>query len=298
MLKRLVIFTFMIVSAFLQGQELNCNVVVNADQIAVSNNRIFQSLENSLTEFVNQKKWTNLGLKDHERIDCSFILLLTEQVETNKYKGNIQIQVSRPVFNSSYYSPVFNYQDNDFTFDYTEFQPLNYNENGFESNLVSVITYYIYMVLGVYVDSFDLNGGDPYFNKALRIANQAQQSGFVGWDNTRTKVTRFTMVDQMISSTNEPYRKLFYDYHYGALDVFERNKKQALKGIIKSVVGLKTIYDDNPNNLVLRLFTDAKSDEIVNMFRKDRKIDAIELVSVLKSIFPNNSKLWRQIYTN
>lgn len=298
MLKQLVLLTFIIVFTSVHAQELNCNVVVNADQIAVSNNKIFKSLENSLTDFVNQKKWTSLSLKDHERIDCSFILLLTEQVETNKYKGSIQIQASRPVFSSSYYSPIFNYQDNSFTFEYTEFQPLNYNENGFESNLVSVITYYIYMVMGVYVDSFELNGGDPYFNTALTIANQAQQSGFIGWDNARTKITRFTMADQMVSSTNDPYRKLFYDYHYGALDVFERNRKRALNGIIKSVVGLKTIYDDNPNNLVLRLFTDAKSDEIVNMFRKDRKIDTKELVSVLKNISPNNSKLWKQIYTN
>lgn len=298
MLKQLILLLFIVVFTNVKAQELNCNVVVNADQIAVSNNKIFKSLENSLTEFVNQKKWTNLRLKDNERIDCSFILLLTEQTDANRYKGSIQIQVSRPVFSSSYYSPIFNYKDNSFTFNYTEFQPLNYNENGFESNLVSVITYYIYMVLGVYVDSFDLNGGTPYFNTALTIANQAQQSGFIGWDNARNKITRFTMADQMVSSVNEPYRKLFHDYHYGALDIFERNRKGALKGIVKTLVELKNIYEENPNNMVLRLFTDAKSDEIVNMFRKDRKIDTKEMVTVLKKISPNNSKIWKQIYTN
>lgn len=293
-------FFWVFISAFtvVNAQELSCSIIVNADQIAVSNNTIFKSLENALTEFVNQKKWTNITFKEHERIQCSFAIILKEQTGTNNYRGSIQIQASRPVFSSSYYSPIFNFKDDNFTFNYTEFQPLNYNENGFESNLVSVVTYYIYMVLGIYVDSFDLKGGQVYLNRALTIANQAQQSGYIGWDNSRTNITRFTIVDQMLSSANEPYRDLFYNYHYEGLDVFERNRKKALTKILKTLLTLEDIYNSNPNNLVLRLFTDAKSDEIVNIFRKDRRVDAKELVSVLKKVSPNNSKIWKQIYTN
>ncbi|MDO6736947.1 DUF4835 family protein [Wenyingzhuangia sp. 2_MG-2023] len=298
MFKQFLLGLFLIVFTTVKAQELNCSVTVNADKIAVSNNRIFQTLENSLTEFVNQKKWTDIKFKDHERIKCSFTLLLTEQTGTNSYKGSIQIQASRPVFNSTYYSPIFNYKDDSFSFNYTEYQPLNYNPNGFDSNLVSVITYYTYMILGIYVDSFDLKGGEPYLNTALAIVNQAQQSGYIGWENSKINISRFTLVDQLLASENELYRELFYNYHYECLDAFERNQKIAAGKIVKKLLILKDIYDANPNNIAIRLFTDAKSDEIVNMFRKNRNIDTAELVSVLKRVSPNNSKKWRQIYTN
>ncbi|WP_010136671.1 type IX secretion system protein PorD [Ochrovirga pacifica] len=298
MSKSLLWIVFVLVFTGVKAQELDCNIIVNADQISVSNNQIFKTLEKSLTEFVNQQKWTNLDLEKHERIKCAFTLLLTEQTGPNSFRGNLQVQASRPVFGSNYYSPIFNYKDNNFSFNYTEFQPLNFNINNFESNLISVISYYSYLILGMYTDSFQNKGGTPYLNTALRIANQAQQFGAAGWENSRVDITRFTMVDKYVAEDNNMYRDLFYEYHYDAMDEFERNQKKAVTKIVKTLSYFKDIYNQNPNSIALRLFTDAKSDELINIFRKNRGVDTSELLVVLKKVAPNNSKKWKQIYTN
>ncbi len=298
MLKQFVLLVFLGVVTSVTAQELNCNVTVNADQISVSNNRVFKTLENALTSFVNETEWTDIDFKEHERIKSAMTITITEQSGTNSFSGNIQIQASRPVFNSSYYTPILNHKDNKFTFQYTEFQPINYNENLFESNLVSTLSYYSYLIIGLYTNTFDLEKSDVYLKQALAIANQAQQSGAIGWKNTRTEVTRFTLIDQLLTNSNEPFRKLFLKYHYNCLDDFEQNKRLAASKLFKNLMTLKDIYDENPNNILLRMLLDAKSDEIVNIYRKDRGINTTDLVTVLKKVSSNNSKKWKLIYTN
>ncbi|NIJ44972.1 hypothetical protein FHR24_001411 [Wenyingzhuangia heitensis] len=298
MYKSFFLWIFLLVFTGIKAQELNCSVTVNADQISVSNNQVFKTLENSITELINQTKWTKIDFEEHERVKCAFTILLTEQTGTNSYKGTVQVQASRPVFNSVYYSPIINHQDNSFTFRYTEFQPLNFNVNVYESNLISVISYYSYLILGIYADTFSNLGGEAYLKTALSIANQAQQSGSIGWDNKINSVTRFTLIDQLLTQSNESFRKIYYSYHFESLDTFERNQKTAVKKLIADVILLKEIYDDNPNNILIRMMMDAKADEIVNVFRKNRGVDVAPLVSVLKKIAPNNSKKWKQIYSN
>lgn len=295
MYKQLFLCFFLFVFTFVKAQELNCNVTVNADQIQVSNNQIFKTLENSLTEFMNQTQWTNIEFKDHEKIKCGVTILLTEQKNTNTFVGTIQVQASRPVFNSSYYSPLLNYKDNSFSFQYTEFQPINYNPNGYESNLVSTLSYYAYLILGMYVDTFSMQGGTPYLNNCLTIANQAQQSGYLGWENSKGNITRFSLVDQMLAPANESYRKLMFQYHYDVMDVFERNQKTAASKMLKLLLPLEKMYDENPNSFMIRIMMDAKADEIVNIFKNNSSIDASELVSVLKRVYSVNSKKWKQI---
>lgn len=293
--KQLFFYFFLFVFTFVKAQELNCNVTVNADQIQVSNNQIFKTLENSLTEFMNQTQWTNIVFKDHEKIKCGVTILLTEQKSTNFFVGTLQVQASRPVFNSTYYSPLLNYKDNSFSFQYTEFQPIVYNENGYESNLVSVMSYYAYLILGMYMDTFSLEGGKPYLNTCIYIANQAQQSGFLGWENSKGKITRFTLIDQMMSTTNQPFRKLLYQYHFDIMDVFERNQKSAASRMFQLLLPLEKIYDENPNSFMIRIFMDAKADEIVNIFKDNSSVDTSQLVSVLKRVSSVNSKKWKQI---
>ncbi len=298
MLKKICVCLLLFAFTQVKAQELNCSVTVNADQISVSNNQIFKTLENSLTELINQTQWTNINFKEHERIKCAFTIIITDQSEANSFQGTVQVQASRPVFKSNYYTPILNHKDDSFTFNYREFQPLNYNPNGFESNLISVVSYYSYMMIGMYLDTFSLKGGEKQLQTALTIANQAQQSGATGWSNTRRGVTRFTLVDQMIALDNEPLRKIIYSYHYDCMDIFERNQKAAATKLSNLLVTLKGIYNSNPNSIVLRSFMDAKSDEIVNIYRKNRGVNTTELVSVLKRIASNNSKKWRQIYSN
>lgn len=295
MYKQLFLCFFLFVFTFVKAQELNCNVIVNAEQIQVSNNQIFKTLENSLIEFMNQTQWTNIVFKDHEKIKCGITILLTEQKSTNTFTGTLQVQASRPVFNSAYYSPLLNYKDNSFSFQYTEFQPINYNSNGFESNLVSVMSYYAYLIIGMYTDTFGLEAGTPFLNNALTIANQAQQSGYLGWENSKSNITRFTLVDQMLAATSEAYRKLVYQYHYDIMDVFERNQNSASKRMIQILLPLEKIYNENPNSFMLRIFMDTKADEIVNIFNGNSATDTSELLSVLKRVSPVNSKKWKQI---
>lgn len=297
MFKQFVIGIFLCVFASVKAQELNCSVTVNADQIQVSNNQIFKTLENSLTEFINQTQWTKIDFKDHEKIKCAFSILLTEQTGTNSFRGTIQVQASRPVFNSSYYSPIINHKDNSFTFSYTQFQALNFNINNFESNLVSVMSYYAYLTIGLYQDTFSKKGGDDTLKTALKIANQAQQSGSVGWDNTRTKVTRFTLIDQLLADSNESFRNMYYQYHFDAMDSFERNQKLGARKLVKHLESLKNVSNYSTNILV-RMMMDAKANEIVNVFKKNRGVNTTNLVAVLKKTSSVNSKKWKQIYTN
>lgn len=298
MFKQFVLGVFLLVFTTVKAQELNCSVTVNADQIQVSNNQIFKTLENALTELINQTKWTDVKYAEHERVKCAITLLLTEQSGSNTFTGTLQVQASRPVFNSEYYSPIFNFKDNTFSFNYTEFQPLNFNPNIFESNLVSAMSYYSYLILGIYGETFKNKGGDKELKSALNIANQAQQSGSGGWGNKRSEITRFTMIDQWLTGSNDALRKLYYTYHYDCLDSFERNQGSSINKLLKSLLTLKEIHNSNPNNILIRILLDAKADEIVNIFRKDRSLDTDPLISILKKVSPVNSKKWRQIYSN
>ena len=191
------VFIFSIGSVF--AQELNCVVTVNSDQVAQTNQQIFKTLERSLNDFVNKTKWTNRVYKDNERVNAQMYITITEY-ESNRFKGNIQIQSSRPVFNTSYETPIFNYKDNQFNFEYIEFQPLVFNENVFESNLVSVMAYYAYVILGLDADTFSLEGGSESFRKAQNIVTQAQSSSSLGWSQSSDR-SRFELVDNLMSNT-------------------------------------------------------------------------------------------------
>ena len=165
---------FILIFAFisqLKAQELNCLVIVNADQIQNTNSQIYTTLQSAITEYMNNTKWTNQNFKPQEKIECAITLLLSEQPSNNSFKGSIQIQASRPVYNSTYKTPTLNFNDNNLSFNYSEFESLIYNENSFESNLVSILTFYAYTILGVDADTYAINGGDIYHKKAENVVN-------------------------------------------------------------------------------------------------------------------------------
>lgn len=277
-----------------KGQELNCSITVNADKIPGSNKQIFTTLENSLNEFVNQKRWTSYNYKPQERIDCNFTLTILEQ-SGNDFKGHIQIQSSRPIYNSSYLTPVFNFKDDDFSFQYTEFEPLQFNENTFESNLVSVVSFYVYTILGFDADTFSLNGGTPHFVKAQNVLVQAQQSGYAGWNQNDGSGTRFTLIDNILSPTYGLFRNTLYEYHLKGLDVMSEDKKKAKQKIAESLNGLKSIFDTRPNAFLLRVFMDSKATEIVNVFSDGPRFDTFKLKEDLLKISPVNAAKWNEI---
>ncbi|MBK5210026.1 MAG: DUF4835 family protein [Flavobacteriaceae bacterium] len=282
------------VAAQLNAQELWCTITVNADKIPSSNKQIFKTLENSLNEFVNQKRWTNFKYEPQERINCNLTLTILEQ-SGDDFKGHIQIQSSRPVYNSAYLTPVFNFKDDDFSFKYTEFEPLQFNENAFESNLVSVVSFYVYTILGMDADTFVLNGGTLFFTKAQNVVVQAQQSGYAGWNQNDGSKTRFIMIDNILSPTYSLFHSAMYAYHLKGLDVMHKDKKQAKQKIAESIGFLKTIYDSRPNAFLLRVFMDSKADEIVNIFSDGSNYDTFKLKEDLLKISPLNAAKWNDI---
>jgi len=277
----------------LSAQELNCVVTVNSDQVAQTNQQVFKTLERSLNDFVNKNKWSNRVYKENERVNAQMFITITEY-ESNRFKGNIQIQSSRPVFNTSYETPVFNYKDNQFNFEYIEFQPLIFNENIFESNLVSVISYYVYVILGLDADTFSLEGGNDYFRIAQKIVTQAQSSNSAGWSQS-TDRSRFELVDNLMSNTYREYRVAMYNYHRKGIDILADNNstgKQVIAGTMKL---FETMISRRPNAFLIQTFFDAKSDEIQNVFSDGPKVDVVKLKETLNRIAPLYSSTWNEI---
>ena len=276
------------------AQELNCTVTVNSDQVSQTNQQIFRTLERSLNDFVNKNKWSNRIYKENERINAQMFITITEY-ESNRFGGNIQIQSSRPVYNTSYESPVFNYKDNQFNFEYIEFQPLIFNENVFESNLVSVIAYYVYIILGLDADTFALEGGTEHFRMAQRITTQAQGSNSsAGWSQTSNR-GRFELIDNLMSNTFREYRIAMYNYHRKGLDILGDNNstgKQVIAGTMKL---FETMTKRRPNAFLVTTFFDAKSEEIQNIFSDGPKVDIVSLKETLNNIAPLYSSTWNDI---
>lgn len=278
----------------LNAQELNCTITVNADKLPGSNKQIFTTLQNSLNEFVNQKRWTNLKYKPQELINCNLTLTILE-LKGRDYKGHIQIQSSRPVYNSTYLTPVFNFKDDNVSFQYTEYEPIQFNENSFESNLVSVVSFYVYTMLGMDADTFSLNGGTPYYTKAQNVVVQAQQSGYKGWNQNDGSKTRFTLIDNLLSPTYKLYRESMFQYHLKGLDMMSKDRKKAKQTIYESILTLKSIYDSRPNAFLLRVFMDSKADEIVEVFSDGPRFDTSKLKDDLLRMSPLNGTKWNKI---
>lgn len=288
------LIAFMLMALMARAQELNCTVTVNSDQVSQTNQQIFRTLERSLNDFVNKNKWSNRIYKENERINAQMFITITEY-ESNRFKGNIQIQSSRPVFNTSYDSPVFNYKDNQFNFEYIEFQPLIFNENVFESNLVSVVAYYVYIILGIDADTFSLEGGTEHFRMAQRITTQAQGSNSsAGWSQTSNR-GRFELIDNLMSNTFREYRIAMYNYHRKGLDILGDNNstgKQVIAGTMKL---FETLTKRRPNAFLVTTFFDAKSEEIQNIFSDGPKVDIVSLKETLNNIAPLYSSTWNDI---
>jgi hypothetical protein len=278
----------------LNAQELNCSLSINSSSISGSNKQVYTTLENALNELMNRTKWTPYNYKIQEKILCNITITILEQNGDN-FSGNVQVQSSRPVYGSSYLTPVFNFKDANFTFNYQEFEPLIYNETSFESNLVSIMTYYAYIILGMDADTFSLNGGNAYFAKAQDVTVQAQQGGYAGWNQSDGPRTRFMLVDNLLSPAYDLFHQAMYQYHRTGLDLMSGNVKLGKENIAKSINTLKNIYDARPAAFLLRVFIDSKADEIVNVFADGPNFDTFKLKEDLLKISPLNAEKWNEI---
>lgn len=292
-MNRIVFFILFLSFGFVQAQQLNCTVTVNAQKMGNPNQQIYKTLETSLNEFINKTDWTEQSYKQQEKINCSMYITLMSH-SSDQFTATIQVQSSRPVFNSSYETPVLNINDKDFGFNYTEFENLVFNVNSFQSNLVSMISFYSYMIIGMDRETFEFKSGDPYFQTAQTIATVAQQSSYKGWSQLDGNQNRYFLITDLLSPTYTEIRKTIFDYHQG-LDLMTENSKSAKEKIKTALMSLNKLYNSKPNAYLTRVFFDAKSDEVTSIFSGGPSITITDLVDNLNKISPINSGKWAML---
>lgn len=277
------------------SQELRATVAVNYEQVNNGNPQLFKNLEKQVTEFLNNTKWTENEVKDVEKIECNFFINITSY-GSNNFEATLQIQASRPVFNSTLSTPILNINDKNFNFRFIEFENMIYDANNFSSNLVSVLAFYSNLIIGIDMDSFSKLGGTEYLGIAANIVNVAQSSGFKGWSQSESgNNNRNFLISDMLSNTFEPFRTSMYLYHREGVDKMAENVLQGKEGVSKAIQILEDIQKTRPNSLITRTFFDIKADEIVSIFSGGPKIDVSKLVETLNRISPLNSQKWNKI---
>ena len=276
------------------AQELNAQVIVNSDLVNQTNQQVFKTLERSLNELINTQVWTSEAYLSQERITCSFVFNLT-RYNNGQFEANLQVQSQRPVFDTNYDSPILNFLDKDIVFSYQEFEPLFFNQTSFESNLISLISYYAYVIIGMDADSFEQKGGSTYYNNALQVVNLAQTSSSKGWKPSDSTRNRFWLIDALRSNTFREFRQTLYDYHRGGLDKMTEDPLEGKTKLMEALNNLEPLNQRRPNNFLVQIFFDAKVEEIVNLFQEGPKVDFKETEEILKKIAPFFGARWKQI---
>ena len=293
-MRNLLIILVLFATSFGFSQELNCNVVVNAQLTGNENLQVFKTLEKQLTEFVNKTQWTKRKFKPQERIDCNIVINVTGQDGEN-FNGSVQVQSSRPVFGSTYTTPIYNINDKDFAFQYLEFQNLTYNENQYESNLISVLAFHINMVLGLDAESFSKEGGNTYFKQAQRVVNYSQQENYKGWKLEDGLQSKFALIDNILSPTFSDFRTVMYNYHRKGMDIMSTNDTDAKNEIALALAYFQKMNANRPNSYLARVFFDAKAEEIEQIFSAGPNVDITSLVDLLNRVAPTHASKWRNI---
>ena len=297
MKKILFIVSLFLVSYHSFGQELDCQVSVTAPQISGTDKRVFESMQTAIYEFMNNRKWTGYNFKTEERIECTVLLTVNDRLGTDDFKGNLNLVVRRPVYNSAYNSTLLNWIDKEFQFHYVEFQPLDFSEATFSSNLTSVLAYYAYIYLGLYFDSFSPNGGSPYFEKAQEIVNAAQNATEIGWKGFESQKNRYWLVENYLNPANSVLRDFSYKFHRLGLDQMYEKLDQGRTAITESLDILKSLHSDKPDLFAIQLILDAKRDEFINIFSDQRVTpqEKTQVVNILKEIDPANGSKYQVI---
>jgi hypothetical protein len=280
------------------GQELNCKVVVNADQIETQDRRVFRDMELAFSQFLNTRKWTEDRFRTEERINCNLIITISQMPSIGSFFATVQVQAARPIHNSTYESLVLNFADREWQFDYVESLPLEFNENVFLSNLTSMLAFYAYIILGLDYDSFSELGGTPHFQKALNIVNNAQQANRPGWNSLGNNRNRYWLIENLTNPQMVEIRRGLYTYHRLALDDFNKDPEAARQKILGVLRNVKRVRDINPSAILVISFFDAKSDELVNIFSDGSVQLKREAFDILTATDPSKRDKYQRIIRN
>jgi hypothetical protein len=290
----ILILNFLLFAGCLHAQELNCTVQINSEQIPGSNKSVYNTLKKSITEFMNNRRWTELSFSNEERIDCT-LNIVVKKVDADSYTSEIQIQSRRPVYNSSYYSTLFNFKDLDFTFTYKEFDQLELNQNAITSNLTAVLAYYAYIIIGYDLDSYSRLGGTSCFQAAESIVNSAQGANLAGWNAFESTRNRYALVNNLLDEAFKKYRNYFYEYHRLGLDEMSTNSANGRARIAEGLPVLREANRATPSAIVIASFLDAKNDELINIFSRATTPEKTDAIQILSDVNPTQSGRYEKI---
>ena len=302
MLKKKILFALAIVAAFsVNAQELQAKVTVLSQQIGTSiNKNVFTTLQTQLTNLLNNRKWTKDVFQPQEKIQCNFLLNLQSVADDNNYTATLTIQAGRPVYNSTYQSPLVNFQDPDVTFKYVEYQPVEFNENRvggsdpLSGNLTAVFAYYVYIILGLDYDSFESKGGDAYFQKAQNIVNNAPEeksiSGWKAFDGVRN---RYWLANNATNSKYNTIHDVFYGYFHSGMDYLYNDQITARVNVLDALSQLQDLNQENPNTMIMQFFLQNRSDEIIGIFKKADPSTKSKVLDILSKIDVANTTKYR-----
>ena len=279
----------------LHAQEFRCAVSVNYQKLMSttqsyesSDKKVFENMKQALEDFINSRRWTNLELEQNEYLDCSLSLILSERTSPTDFKGQLTIQLRRPVYNSNYTSGLFNYiESGDLAFVYNESQPLDYDPNTFYSNLSSAVSFYLYIMLGIYFDSFGPDGGEPFYEMARTICQTADQmQTYKGWNSRESAKARYWFMENHTNSAYAPLHRAYYLYHRMGLDMMTKDQPQARKNIIGALEALQQVNKARPNTLSVQQFVDVKITELVSIFTPAPADEQKQVYDIIKAISP------------
>ncbi len=290
---------FLLLAAFnTKAQELNCLVNVNGVQSGGSDREVYENLRQAVQEFMNTRRWTNESFAPEERINCILTIQINKRISTTGFEATAQIQSSRPVFKSGYTTVVLNMADENFKFDYVEFQPLDFNESNFTSNLTSLLAYYAYLIIGLDYDTFSPLGGTTYFQKANNVIQNAQNSIFPGWTPMGSLRNKYWMIHNLQDKAYQPIRQSFYQYHRLGLDQMHADPVKAREAILESLKLIQGAHKAKPGSMIQQLYMKGKSEELVGIWSGAFPNEKALVVPILSEIDPNSAIEYAKINTN
>ncbi len=293
-----IVLILILISFNVKSQELQCTVSVVSPGIQGTNKQVYETMQTAIREFMNSQKWTDNVFSAEERIECSILINIKEVISVDEFSGTLQIQARRPVYNSSYRTILLNYLDQDFSFKYVEFEPLIYNPNTLESNLIGVLAYYSYVILGLDYDSFSKFGGSKYFELAEKIVNMAQNSPKTGWKSFESRRNRYWYVENYLNEYHKPLRECMYQYHRLGLDKMSEKPEGGRKEVLSALEKLQKVQRQRASSFAMQLFFDAKSDEIINIFSESFSMEKSRAIEVLSEVDPANGAKYKEKLTS
>lgn len=298
-MKRILILLACLMALSVQAQELKCTVTINSDKIEGTNKSVYETLRQAIMDYMNNNRWTNMTFAESEKIECS-MMIIVNSVSDNVYNCEMQLQAKRPVYNTTYSTPLLNFADKNFVFSYQEFDRIEYQQNLFTTNLTAMLAYYVYLILGYDCDSYQRLGGTPYFQACEDIVSTCQSASMdaleqKGWKAFDSNRNRYALINNLMDEAFKKYREYYYTYHRQGLDMMASNVANARATIAEGLPVLRDANRARPATYVVNVFLDAKADELTNIFMKGTDKEKKSVYEILMDIDPTRNNLYEKI---